>query len=71
MRRSLRWSRSPAAAAQAPPDLGDTIQFVLAVKREFAGEPGKYEEFLAVKHEYPRSVMTIAFILQSIASLHA
>jgi hypothetical protein len=41
------------------------------VKREFAGEPGKYEEFLAVKHEYPRSVMTIAFILQSIASLHA
>ena len=66
MNRSLHhWSRSPPVAvpaARAQPDLGDAIQLVLAVKREFAGVPGKYEEFLAVLQEHRRSVMTIAFI---------
>ncbi|PUZ50664.1 hypothetical protein GQ55_6G076600 [Panicum hallii var. hallii] len=68
MRRSLRWSRSPAAAAQAPPDLGDAIQFVLAVKREFAGKPGKYEEFLAVLHEYP-SIGGVAAVIDRVKVL--
>jgi len=66
MNRSLHhWSRSPPVAvpaARAQPDLSDAIQLVLAVKREFAGVPGKYEEFLAVLQEHRRSVMTIAFI---------
>lgn len=49
--------RSPLAAP-APPDptLTDAIQFVLAVKNEFAREPGKYEEFLGILREARRSV---------------
>ncbi|KAG2582559.1 hypothetical protein PVAP13_6KG195806 [Panicum virgatum] len=48
-------------AARAQPDLGDAIQLVLAVKREFAGVPGKYEEFLAVLQEH-RSIGVAAVI---------
>ncbi|KAG2582574.1 hypothetical protein PVAP13_6KG159312 [Panicum virgatum] len=65
MNRSLHhWSRSPPVAvpaARAQPDLGDAIQLVLAVKREFAGVPGKYEEFLAVLQEH-RSIGVAAVI---------
>jgi hypothetical protein len=47
--------------------LHDAIQFVLAVRREFAGEPpgNKYEQFLAVLREYDRSVRVaqVTFIL--------
>nr|XP_034600161.1 paired amphipathic helix protein Sin3-like 6 [Setaria viridis]TKW08262.1 hypothetical protein SEVIR_6G018100v2 [Setaria viridis] len=38
-------------APAPPPDLGDAVRFVMTVKREFAGEPDKYEEFLAVLRE--------------------
>lgn len=42
--------RKPAPPADGPPTVptDDAIRYVATVKREFAGETGKYEEFLAV-----------------------
>ncbi|PUZ50672.1 hypothetical protein GQ55_6G077100 [Panicum hallii var. hallii] len=49
-RRRRRAPRKPAPPADGPPTVptDDAIRYLATVKREFAGETGKYEEFLAV-----------------------
>ncbi|CAL5003193.1 unnamed protein product [Urochloa decumbens] len=43
----------------------DALRFVAAVKREFAGEPDKYQEFLAVLREFRRGSLDIASAMDS------
>ncbi|CAO2201067.1 unnamed protein product [Urochloa humidicola] len=57
-----RARRVPAPAPLVlPACFQDAIQLVLSVKREFANEPGKYEEFRAIVSEY-KSIGTPAVL---------
>ncbi|CAO2187530.1 unnamed protein product [Urochloa humidicola] len=65
----LRARRIPAPAPALPDRFNDAIQLILSVKREFANEPGKYEEFRAILNEY-KSIGTPAVLDRVRVLLH-